>query len=67
MTTRDIADKLIKIYREGKHLEAVEELYADKIQKKEITGYPGEITVSDFLLSQKTLQFKNQYFYGIDD
>lgn len=41
MTTREIADKLIRMYPEGKHLEAVEELYADNIQKKEITGYPG--------------------------
>jgi hypothetical protein len=30
-------------------------------------GYLTEFTVNDFLLHHKTLQFKNQYFYGIDD
>jgi hypothetical protein len=68
MTTREVADKLITLCREGKHLEAVEELYADDIVSKEMPGYPGEITTGIKAVHKKSEDWlaNVQEFHGSD-
>ena len=42
MTTQAVADKLVALCREGKHDQAVEELYSDKCVSREMPGMPSE-------------------------
>ena len=44
MTTTEVANQLVNMVRQGKHLEAVETLYADNIVSKEMPGAPNEIS-----------------------
>jgi hypothetical protein len=44
MTTQQVADRLVKLVREGKNLQAIDELYADDIISKEPKGHPHELT-----------------------
>ncbi|MEX0314120.1 MAG: SnoaL-like domain-containing protein [Allomuricauda sp.] len=43
MTTQEVADKLVSLCREGKHLEAYN-LYADDAVSVEMAGVPNEVT-----------------------
>jgi len=44
MTTQQVADRLVQLCREGKKLEAIEELYADNVVSVEPAGAPVEMT-----------------------
>ena len=44
MNTQQVADRLVEMCRQGKNMEALEELYADDVVSKEMPGYPGEVT-----------------------
>ncbi|MFD0861791.1 SnoaL-like domain-containing protein [Sungkyunkwania multivorans] len=43
MTTQQVADKLVSMCREGKNLEAIEQLYADDIVSREMPGMPDSV------------------------
>ena len=45
MTVQEIAEKLVQLCREGKNLQAIDELYADNILSREPNGHPHEVTV----------------------
>lgn len=42
MTTQDVADRLVSLCREGKNVDAINELYADNIVSLEAAGSPME-------------------------
>ncbi|WP_040253628.1 SnoaL-like domain-containing protein [Psychroserpens mesophilus] len=43
MDTKDVAQKWVKMCREGKNLDCINELYADNVVSKEMPGMPGEV------------------------
>jgi len=44
MTTTEVAEKLVQYCREGKHTQAIDELYADNIVSREPKDSPMELT-----------------------
>ena len=44
MNTQEIADKLVKMCRNGQNMEVLDELYADNVVSREMPGMPGELT-----------------------
>jgi hypothetical protein len=44
MNTQQVAKHLIEMCRKGQNMEAIEELYADKVVSKEMPGAPEEVT-----------------------
>ena len=44
MTTAEVANKLVGLCREGKHMEAIQALYGDDIVSREMPGSPNEVT-----------------------
>ncbi len=44
MTTAEVANKLVSLCREGKHMEAIQSLYRDDIVSREMPGSPNELT-----------------------
>jgi hypothetical protein len=44
MTTQQVADRLVWLIREGKNLQAIDELYANDVISKEPKGHPHELT-----------------------
>jgi len=60
MNTQQVADKLVAYCREGKNLEAIDELYSDEIVSKEPKGSSTE------LVNGKTAVIaKNQQWYDM--
>jgi len=51
MTTQQVANNLVKLCREGKHKEAVQELYSPEIVSVEPEGTPN--SVSDPIVAEK--------------
>jgi ketosteroid isomerase-like protein len=43
MTTQEVAEKLVQLCREGKNMDAVNELYADDVVSHEMPGSPDEV------------------------
>ncbi|MNY32452.1 SnoaL-like domain protein [compost metagenome] len=58
MKTQEVANKLVQLCREGKHAEAIEELYADNVVSKEPKGSPMELTEGKEAVKNKTLQWE---------
>ena len=44
MNTKEVANTWWNMCKEGKHLECVNELYAETVVCREMPGMPGEIT-----------------------
>jgi hypothetical protein len=44
MNTQEVADRLVELCREGKNVDAINELYADNIVSREPAGSPMEYT-----------------------
>ncbi|SEK66106.1 nuclear transport factor 2 family protein [Parapedobacter koreensis] len=44
MTVQEIADRLVQRCREGRNLQAIDELYADDVISREPEGHPHEVT-----------------------
>ncbi len=44
MTTKEVADKLVSMCREGRNLEVIEQLYADDVVSREMPGTPQEVS-----------------------
>ena len=58
MTTQQVADRLVKLVREGKNLQAIDELYADNVISKEPKGHPHEQTQGKQNVKQNTRSFE---------
>ncbi len=48
MTTQEVADRLVSLFREGKFVDAIEELYAPHVVSIEPEGGPGPSRVEGF-------------------
>ena len=44
MTTQEVANRLVSLCREGKNIEAMEELYGDNVVSTEMPGAPNPVT-----------------------
>ncbi|WP_316791366.1 nuclear transport factor 2 family protein [Pedobacter frigoris] len=58
MKTQEVADKLVQLCREGKHEQAIDELYADNVTSKEPKGSPMEFTEGKEAVKNKTVQWE---------
>jgi hypothetical protein len=63
MNTQEVADKLIQLCREGKNVEAINELYADNIVSHEPKGSPMEFTEGKDAVLDKT----NQWYAMVEE
>ncbi|MGI9548259.1 MAG: SnoaL-like domain-containing protein [Flavobacteriaceae bacterium] len=54
MTTTEVANKLVGLCREGRHLEAIDSLYGDDIVSREMPGTPNEVTTGIKSVFQKS-------------
>lgn len=43
MNTKQVANRLVELCREGKNMQVIEELYADNVVSKEMSGMPGDV------------------------
>ncbi|SHM13250.1 nuclear transport factor 2 family protein [Mucilaginibacter sp. OK098] len=59
MKTQEVAEKLVQFCREGKNIDAINELYADNIVSLEAKGSPMERTEG-----KEAVIGKNQYWYS---
>lgn len=59
MNTQQVADKLITMCRQGQNLEAIEALYHDDIESREMPGFPGEVVKGIKAVHQKSEQWLN--------
>ena len=68
MTTTDVANKLVALCREGRHMEAIETLYHDDIVSKEMPGAPNETVGGIKAVFQKSEEFFNnvEQFHSAD-
>lgn len=57
MTTQQVADRLVQLCREGKNLQAIDELYADDVISKEPKGHPHEVTTGKQNVRKNTEAF----------
>jgi ketosteroid isomerase-like protein len=60
MTTQQVAEKLVQYCREGKNLDAINELYADNIVSKEPKGSHAELVEG-----KEGVLAKNQQWYDM--
>lgn len=57
MTTQQVADRLVQLCREGKNLQAIDELYADDVISIEPKGHPHEVTTGKQNVRKNTQGF----------
>lgn len=58
MNTQEVADRLVQLCREGKHTDAIDELYADNVVSKEPKGSQMEFTEGKQAVKNKTIQWE---------
>lgn len=59
MNTQEVANRLVELCREGKNMDAVDELYADHIVSHEPKGSPMEFTEG-----KQAVRGKSEYWYS---
>jgi len=59
MNTQQVADRLVSLCREGKNIDAINELYDDNIVSHEAKGSPMELAEG-----KEAVLGKNQYWYS---
>ncbi|NRF38305.1 nuclear transport factor 2 family protein [Pedobacter foliorum] len=59
MNTQEVANRLIQLCREGKNLQAIDELYDENITSKEPKGTPMEFTEGKDAVKGKTVEWEN--------
>nr|WP_068889515.1 nuclear transport factor 2 family protein [Pedobacter panaciterrae] len=59
MNTQEVANRLIQLCREGKNVQAIDELYADNVISKEPDGAPMELTEGKEAVKNKTIEWEN--------
>lgn len=58
MTTQEIANRLVQLCREGKSIQAIDELYADNIISREPKGAPVEVTTGKEAVKNNTRKWE---------
>jgi ketosteroid isomerase-like protein len=58
MNTQEVADRLTQLCREGKHTDAIDQLYADNVVSKEPKGSPMELTEGKEAVKNKSVQWE---------
>lgn len=58
MTTQEIANRLVELCREGKNIQAIDELYADNVMSKEPKGHPFELTEGKETVKERTREWE---------
>lgn len=58
MTTSEVANRLVELCREGKYLQAIDELYSNDIVSVEPEGAPNVNTQGIEAVRQKTINFE---------
>lgn len=64
MTTQEIADRLVKLCRETKNLQAIDELYGDNIVSVEMVDHPG---MPKEMIGKAAIRAKNEWFFNAHD
>tara|TARA_R110002073_G_scaffold279026_1_gene443148 strand:+ start:436974 stop:437333 length:360 start_codon:yes stop_codon:yes gene_type:complete len=59
MNTKQVANRLVTLMRQGEGMTAVNELYADTIVSKEMPGFPQEVTSGKEAVTQKSAEWLN--------
>lgn len=59
MNTQEVANRLIQLCREGKNLQAIDELYGEDIISSEPKGTPMELTEGKADVRNKTVEWEN--------
>ena len=59
MTTEQVANILVDMCRQGQNLEAIEALYHDEVESREMPGYPGELVKGIKAVHQKSEEWVN--------
>ena len=59
MTTKEVANRLIALCRQGKNLEAMEELYGDNVVSTEMSGGPTPVVSGKEAVIQKSADWLN--------
>ncbi|WP_274474617.1 nuclear transport factor 2 family protein [Mangrovimonas aestuarii] len=59
MNTQEVANRLVSLCREGKNMQALEELYSDNIVSKEMSWMPGEVVAE----GKEAVTKKSQEWY----
>ena len=59
MDTQDVANRLVTLCRNGKFVDAIDELYHNNIVSREMPGYPLEIAKGKDTVKQKSLDWEN--------
>lgn len=54
MSTQEVANQLVQMCREGKNMEALQELYADNCTSREMPGMPNEFVEGKAALVEKS-------------
>lgn len=57
MTTQEVAEKLVNYCREGKNVDAINELYDDNIVSREMHGIPNEVSLGKEAVLVKTKEW----------
>lgn len=68
MNTQEVATRLITMCREGKNMEAIDQLYADTIISKEMPGVPDDVISGKEAVRKKSEQWlaNVEEFHGGD-
>ena len=68
MSTQDVANRLVEMCRQGQNLEAIEELYGENVNSREMPGYPEELVSRKQNVWNKSKQWLDnvQEFHGGD-
>jgi len=59
MNTQEVSNRLIQLCREGKNLQAIDELYGEDIISSEPKGTPMELTEGKDAVRNKTVEWEN--------
>ena len=57
MNTKQVADKLVSLCRDGKNMDAIDELYAENCWSKEMKGAPHELIKGKSAIIEKSKQW----------
>lgn len=63
MTTQEVAEKLVQYCREGKNIDAINELYADNIVSREQPGIPHELERG----KEAVLGKNNEWYQSVEE
>ena len=59
MTTKEVANRLVELCRQGKNLEAMEELYGENVVSNEMPGAPTPVVSGKKAVIQKSADWLN--------